>query len=85
MYDTHYVKTSSITEAAKALSAAKDGKLLAGGMTLIPTMKQRLASPDCLVDLSGCDLSNIADQGNSVKIGAMTTHADVAKSEIIQK
>ena len=36
MYDTHYVKTSSITEAAKALSAAKDGKLLAGGMTLIP-------------------------------------------------
>ena len=85
MYDTHYVKTSSITEAAKALSAAKDGKLLAGGMTLIPTMKQRLASPDCLVDLSGCNLSNIGDQGNSVKIGAMTTHADVANSEIIQK
>ena len=85
MYDTNFVKASSTGEAAKALSGADDGKLLAGGMTLIPTMKQRLASPDCVVDLSGCNLSGIEDNGDSIKIGAMTTHADVASSATVQK
>ena len=85
MYDTNFIKASSTGEAAKALSGADDGKLLAGGMTLIPTMKQRLASPDCVVDLSGCNLSGIEDNGDSIKIGAMTTHADVASSATVQK
>lgn len=83
MYETSYVKASSTEEAVTALSSADDGKLLAGGMTLIPTMKQRLAAPDRLVDLSGCGLSGIEDKGGAVRIGAMTTHADVASSEIV--
>ena len=52
MYDTQFIKASNTAEAANAIANADDGKLLAGGMTLIPTMKQRLAAPDCLVDLS---------------------------------
>ena len=84
MYDTQFVKASNTAEAAKAIANADDGKLLAGGMTLIPTMKQRLAAPDCLVDLSGCELSSVKDDGDSIKIGAMTTHADVASSALVQ-
>ena len=49
MYQTKYVKAASTEEAVSHMSA--DGQLLAGGMTLIPTMKQRLASPEKLVDL----------------------------------
>ena len=85
MYATNYTKASSTAEASKALGDASDGKLLAGGMTLIPTMKQRLAAPDCLVDLAGCGLSGISDEGDSIRIGAMTTHADVAASDTVKK
>ncbi|MGC6484647.1 MAG: FAD binding domain-containing protein [Candidatus Puniceispirillales bacterium] len=85
MYATTYTKAKSTAEAAKALGDASDGKLLAGGMTLIPTMKQRLAAPDCLVDLSGCGLSGITDSGDAIRIGAMTTHADVAASKEVLK
>ena len=84
MYHTQYVKASSTNEAAGALANADEGKLLAGGMTLIPTMKQRLASPDCVVDLSGCGLSSIEDIGSAIKIGAMTTHASVASSSLVR-
>jgi carbon-monoxide dehydrogenase medium subunit len=56
--------------------------LLAGGMTLIPTLKQRLASPDQLIDLSGIgDLAGISVSGDTVSIGAMTTHGEVAASK----
>ena len=85
MYATNYTKATSTKEAAKALGAADEGKLLAGGMTLIPTMKQRLAAPDCLVDLAGCGLSSISDEGSAIKIGAMTTHHDVATSDAVLK
>ena len=79
MYATNYTKATSTAEASKAIGNASDGKLLAGGMTLIPTMKQRLAAPDCLVDLAGLHLSGISDEGDSIRIGAMTTHADVRR------
>lgn len=85
MYATNYTKATSTAEATKALSDASDGKLLAGGMTLIPTMKQRLAAPDCLVDLAGCGLSGISDEGDTIRIGAMTTHHEVASSDLVQK
>ncbi|HCD49220.1 MAG TPA: carbon monoxide dehydrogenase [Alphaproteobacteria bacterium] len=84
MYETRYTRPSSTGEAAEIISAADEGKLLAGGMTLIPTMKQRLAAPDCLVDLAGCGLGGITDEGSSIRIGAMTTHAEVELSGMVQ-
>ncbi|MCG6885083.1 MAG: xanthine dehydrogenase family protein subunit M [Silicimonas sp.] len=82
MHNTNYHKASSASEAASLLSGADDGALLAGGQTLIPTMKQRLAAPSDLVDISGAsDMRGITVSGNSVTIGAMTTHAEVAASK----
>ena len=78
MYTTSYVKASDVADATAKLGAADDGKLLAGGQTLLPTLKQRLANPDQLVDLAGCSLSGVSKSGNTIKIGAMTCHADVA-------
>ena len=83
MYQTNYVKANDIASATDSLT--DDGMFLAGGMTLIPTMKQRLASPETLVDLAGCDLAGIEDQGGSLRIGAMSKHVEVAESAIVQK
>ena len=78
MYTTTYVKASDVADATAKLGAADDGKLLAGGQTLLPTLKQRLANPDQLIDLAGCGLSGVSTSGDAIKIGAMTCHADVA-------
>lgn len=81
MHSTTYHKASSASEAASLLSGAEDGTLLAGGQTLLPTMKQRLAAPSDLVDISGvADMRGITVSGSTVTIGAMTTHAEVAAS-----
>jgi carbon-monoxide dehydrogenase medium subunit len=81
MYNFNYHRPVSVDEAVQALSAATDGKLMGGGMTLIPTLKQRLADPSDLVDLGGISsLSGVKDDGGAVVIGAMTTHAEVASS-----
>ena len=81
MYKTNYHRASSVEEAASLLAGADDGKLLAGGQTLIPTMKQRLAAPSDLVDLRHiADMKGISVAGNQVTIGAGTTHSDVANS-----
>jgi len=81
MYDTHYHKASSVADAAAKLGGAEDGKYLAGGQTLIPTMKQRLAAPSDLVDLGGVgELKGISTTGGGVRIGAGVTHAEVAAS-----
>jgi len=81
MYNFNYVKVDTVQGAADALSASDDGKFLAGGMTLLPTMKQRLAAPADLIDLGGiADLSGISVDGGAVTIGATTTHAAVAAS-----
>ena len=81
MHKTTYHKASSASEAASLLSGADDGAVLAGGQTLIPTMKQRLAAPSDLVDISGvAEMKGITVSGSTVTIGAMTTHAEVATS-----
>lgn len=81
MYDFNYHKPGSVADAASAVGGADDGKLVAGGMTLLPTMKQRLASPSDLVDLGGVSgLSGVTSDGSTVTIGAMTTHGAVAGS-----
>ena len=79
MYDFSYQLPSSI-EAAVAALAADEAKALAGGMTIIPVLKQRLNKPSTVVDLSKLGLSGITVAGNTVTIGAMTTHATVAAS-----
>ena len=85
MYEFNYHKASSVTDAEQALTNCSEGKLLAGGQTLLPTLKQRLASPSDLVDLGGCsELKGIVVDGNMVTIGAMTTHAVVASSPEIR-
>jgi aerobic carbon-monoxide dehydrogenase medium subunit len=85
MYDFEYHKPSSLADALKALGSAEDAKLMAGGMTLIPTLKQRLARPSDVIDLGKiAELQGIKRDGGAVVIGAMTKHADVAGSEIVR-
>ena len=85
MYNFNYQRPGSLDDAIKALGAAEDGKLVAGGMTLLPTMKQRLAQPSDLIDLNGIgDMDGISRDGDSVVIGAMTRHADVAASDVVR-
>ncbi|WOS62505.1 FAD binding domain-containing protein [Sinorhizobium fredii] len=81
MYQTNYHRAVSIQEAVQMMGAATEGKYLSGGMTLIPTMRLRLAAPSDLVDLRHiAELKGIAVDGRSVRIGAATTHEEVATS-----
>jgi carbon-monoxide dehydrogenase medium subunit len=80
MYDFSYQKPSSLADAVKTLGADADAKALAGGMTLIPVLKQRLNKPTVVVDLAKLGLAGITVSGNSVTIGGMTTHGAVANS-----
>lgn len=75
-----YHRPSSVQAAAGLLAADPDAKLLAGGHSLIPAMKLRLASPSSLVDLGGVDGLTGIDASGSIKIGAMTTYAAIRDS-----
>ena len=83
MYATRYIKPENLDAAISALHAADEGKILAGGMTLIPTLKQRLAAPDCLIDITALGLSGIRQQGDKLIIGAMSCHAEVEHSALV--
>ena len=85
MYDFTYQKPGSVADAVKVLTADDEAKALAGGMTFIPVLKQRLAKPTAVVDLAKLGLAGITVSGNSVTIGAMTTHAAVANSAEVRK
>jgi len=86
MYNFEYVRPASLKEAAKALASNGEATLLAGGQTLLPTLRQRLAQPSALVDLSGIsELSGISLKGNTLEIGATTSHAAVAASKDVNK
>jgi aerobic carbon-monoxide dehydrogenase medium subunit len=80
MYDFAYQKPGSLADAVKVLGGDGDAKALAGGMTYIPVLKQRLAKPTTVVDLSGLGLTGITVAGGVVRIAAMTTHVTVANS-----
>lgn len=85
MYEFNYQRPTSLDAATKSAAAAQDGKYLAGGMTLIPTMKQRLAQPSDLIDLCAiAELSGIRRDGDEIVIGATTTHAEVAASKEVR-
>lgn len=85
MYDFNYHKPANLEDAQALLQNADDGAYVAGGMTLVPTLKQRLASPSDLIDLGGLGNSGISVSGDSVTIKAGTCHADVAGSKDVQK
>jgi len=85
MYNFDFHRPKDLGDAV-ALLKSEDSKLLAGGQTLIPTLKQRLAAPKHLVDLASIEgLSGIERKGRNIVIGAMTRHADVATSAVINK
>jgi aerobic carbon-monoxide dehydrogenase medium subunit len=85
MYAFDYRKAASVAEARRLVAEGAEGKLLAGGMTLIPTLKLRLAAPSHVVDLGGIgDLKGIEVTADAVTIRAMTTHAAVAGSEAVR-
>ncbi|MEJ2603322.1 MAG: xanthine dehydrogenase family protein subunit M [Gammaproteobacteria bacterium] len=84
MYDFEYRRARSVDEAAERLAASPEAKLLAGGMTLLPTMKLRLAQPDTLVDLGGISELTGVSGADPLEIGAMTTHGQIAASDAVR-
>jgi aerobic carbon-monoxide dehydrogenase medium subunit len=83
-FDYHRPKT--VDEAVKLLREVKGARVLAGGHSLLPAMKLRLASPAALIDISRiAELSGIRATKDGVQIGAMTTHAAIATSDIVRR
>lgn len=85
MYKFNYHKPYSLNQATEIFQSSEFPKYLAGGMTLIPSMKQKLSSPTDLIDLQNIsDLKGIKIQDNIINIGAYTTHNEVAESDIVK-
>lgn len=82
-----YLKPSSIREAVQAyVAAGEDAKILAGGQSLLPILRLRLAYPELLIDLGGIEeLTGVTDDGQALVIGAMTSHADILSDELIRQ
>ena len=86
MYDFAYHRPKSLADAAALLKGKDEARPMSGGMTLIPTLKQRLAKPSDVVDLNGIkELVGIKVDGSGVTVGGMTRHADVASSADVKK
>jgi carbon-monoxide dehydrogenase medium subunit len=86
MYNFTFHRPETLRQAVNLLSKNADAKLLAGGHTLLPTMKLRLASPPALIDLSRVEgLAGIELKGRALTIGAMTRHNDVHTSPVVQQ
>jgi carbon-monoxide dehydrogenase medium subunit len=86
MYAFSYHRAQSLADAADALRNTQDAMPLAGGMSLVPVMRHRLASPAVLVDLNAiAELRGITVTGSSVRVGAMTTHYAVSCSSELQR
>ncbi|MDE0191456.1 MAG: xanthine dehydrogenase family protein subunit M [Gammaproteobacteria bacterium] len=84
MYQFNYHRPSTLDEATSLMAGAADGVYLSGGMTLIPTLKQRLASPSDVIDLGAIPgLTGVTVNDGTVSVGGMTRHAEVAASDAI--
>ncbi len=84
MYNFTFHRPTTVRQAAGLLARNPDAKLLAGGHSLLPVMKQRLAQPSALIDLSLVEgMTGVELKGRSVVIGAMSRHADVASSPVL--
>jgi carbon-monoxide dehydrogenase medium subunit len=85
MYAFDYHAPTTLAAARAALAGNDEAKLLAGGMTLLPTMKLRLARPAAVIDLNRVpDLAGIRLEGDALVIGALTRHAEVERSALVQ-
>lgn len=85
MYDFTYHRPSTVADALETLNGTDDGQFMAGGQTIIPVMKQRLAMPSDVIDLAAVDtLKGIAVADDVVSIRAMTPHAAVARSDAVK-
>jgi carbon-monoxide dehydrogenase medium subunit len=82
-----YARPTTVEEAAIALSGAgEDGKVLAGGQSLIPILRLRLAYPSTVVDVGRIEeMKGVRDDGDAIVIGAMTTHHDVMHNDLVQQ
>ena len=86
MYPFTYERASSLQDSVQGLRNDTEAKLLAGGMTLLPTMKMRLAAPSRLIDITRlADLRGITREGNSVLIGAAQRHGEVAADPTVRE
>src|SRR5581483_3215333 len=86
MYKTTYHRAGSVDDAAALFAKGSDAKYLAGGHTLLPVMKQRLAGPSDVIDVARIkDLIGIDVSGDAVTIKAATTHYDVAQNDGVQQ
>ena len=86
MYSFTFHRPETLRQAVNLLSKNEDAKLLAGGHTLLPTMKLRLAGPPQLIDLSRVEgLTGIEPSGRAITIGAMTRHVEVHTSPVVQE
>lgn len=85
MHNFDYHAPQTLDSALALLRDKEDGKIIAGGMTLLPTLKQRLAAPSDLIDLAALsEMKGVRRDGNEIVIGAMTTHAEVSTNPDVQ-
>lgn len=86
MHAFDYQRPLSLEEACKALDSIEDSKPLAGGMSIVPVMRHRLANPSALIDLGRIDtLKTIEEVGGQIRIGAMASHFTVSQSDLVRK
>lgn len=86
MYRFEFKRPSTIDEAVSMFEASDDATYISGGMTLVPTLKQRLAMPSDLIDLAKiASLKGISLDGQRLVIGAMTTHAEIAVNAVVKE
>ena len=84
--DFEYYRAGSVAEAGQLLAKHPGAKLLAGGHSLIPLLKLRLAAPAAVVDIGRiAELRGISTDGDGLRIGALTTHAEIAASDAIKE
>ena len=82
-----YVRPSTVDEAVQALAGAgEEGKVLAGGQSLLPVLRLRLAYPETLIDIGRIgELRGVRDESDAIVIGAMTTHDEVVHDSLVQQ
>jgi carbon-monoxide dehydrogenase medium subunit len=82
-----YVKPASVAEAVQALTdGGEDAKILAGGQSLLPVLRLRLAAPSVLIDLGGiAELRGVREDGDRIAIGAMTPYHDIIRDELVRQ
>ena len=85
MYDFTYHKPGSVAEVVKMMGDDMESKVLAGGQTFIPVLKQRLNKPSAIIDLHGLNLVGITASADKITIGAMTTHGAIAADKAIRE